>query len=278
MPRKQAAETESIVFNGITFRRYPNSNSASDRNYYRADGRLHNHGIIYLHREIWKFHNGEIPEGYHVHHKDENPLNNDISNLELLVGHEHISQHVRKNHMEVIRPKAAEWHRSEEGRECTKITDINALNEKPKSQKLNASVPNAGRNFTRRVTDETIVNTAQMPVAQSTDETTGLTTKQEFVSFVVKNSELTNMAKSKHVAENVAVSVVGIHEEKRTADVYNLTVDGEHEYFANGFLVYNCYDAVAYGCLSRPFAPMRKKQGREFDDWRTKKKRSVWTY
>ena len=43
------------------------------------------------------------------------------------------------------------------------------------------------------------------------------------------------------------------------ADVYNLTVDGEHEYFANGFLVHNCTDAVAYALMSRPFAPMRLK-------------------
>ena len=41
------------------------------------------------------------------------------------------------------------------------------------------------------------------------------------------------------------------------ADVYNLTVGGEHEYFANGFLVHNCADTVIYACLSRPYAPRK---------------------
>lgn len=61
------------------------------------------------------------------------------------------------------------------------------------------------------------------------------------------------------------------------ADVYNLTVDEEHEYFANGFLVHNCYDAVAYGCMSRPWIPVKKKAGGDY--WREKKSsRSPWTY
>ena len=64
------------------------------------------------------------------------------------------------------------------------------------------------------------------------------------------------------------------------ADVYNLTVDEEHEYFANGFLVHNCCDAVIYSCLSRPFSPMRAKMKRDsYDAWKgEEKKRSAWTY
>ena len=65
--------------------------------------------------------------------------------------------------------------------------------------------------------------------------------------------------------------------EEEKSDVYNLTVDEEHEYFANGFLVHNCYDAVAYGCMSRPWIPVKKKAGGDY--WREKKiSRSPWTY
>ena len=39
---------------------------------------------MYVHRHIWKLHNGEIPKGMDIHHKDHNPFNNDISNLELI--------------------------------------------------------------------------------------------------------------------------------------------------------------------------------------------------
>lgn len=44
----------------------------------------------YLHRHVWRLHNGkEIPEGYIVHHKDENKYNNHPSNLELRREDEH---------------------------------------------------------------------------------------------------------------------------------------------------------------------------------------------
>jgi len=35
------------------------------------------------HRYIWESHNGPIPEGYHIHHRDGNPLNNRLENLQL---------------------------------------------------------------------------------------------------------------------------------------------------------------------------------------------------
>ena len=44
---------------------------------------------ISIHRFIWQYFNGEIPEGYEVHHRDFNHENNDISNLELVTKDEH---------------------------------------------------------------------------------------------------------------------------------------------------------------------------------------------
>lgn len=48
------------------------------------------------HRVVWKRHFGPIPEGYHVHHIDENGLNNDISNLVALPESEHHALHGRR--------------------------------------------------------------------------------------------------------------------------------------------------------------------------------------
>ena len=68
--------------------------------------------------------------------------------------------------------------------------------------------------------------------------------------------------------------------EEEKADVYNLTVDEEHEYFANGFLVHNCYDAAAYGVMSRPWTPVRKSKDDDFmERWRSRETaRPAWTY
>lgn len=46
-----------------------------------------------LHRLIWEEYYGPIPEGFDVHHKDENTANNDISNLELISHPKHASHH-----------------------------------------------------------------------------------------------------------------------------------------------------------------------------------------
>src|SRR3990167_454064 len=72
-----------------------------------------------MHRDVWEFHNGPLPEKYEVHHSDHNPDNNDILNLVALPKPIHASYHGRLNTRvprEAI-AKAPEWHRSPEGRE-----------------------------------------------------------------------------------------------------------------------------------------------------------------
>ena len=80
-----------------------------------------------MHVFVWEYYNGPISKGYEVHHKDLDPSNNDISNLELLTVSEHRRLHAnlltdaqrewkRQNLAKNARPKAIEWHKSEEGR------------------------------------------------------------------------------------------------------------------------------------------------------------------
>lgn len=81
-----------------------------------------------LHIAVWEFYNKqEVPKGCHIHHKDFNHLNNDISNLECLPIKEHLSLHAKtwwskeenrkkgEKHLYKIREKANEWHKSKEG-------------------------------------------------------------------------------------------------------------------------------------------------------------------
>lgn len=84
-----------------------------------------------MHVFVWEFYNGEIPEGCEIHHIDRDKSNNDINNLQLLSSTEHKELHARlltdeerewrRNNMNnVARPKAIEWHKSEEGKEWHK--------------------------------------------------------------------------------------------------------------------------------------------------------------
>ena len=52
-----------------------------------------NHKCIRISHIIWTFHYGEIPAGYVIHHRDGDPGNNCIDNLELLDTSAHCSAH-----------------------------------------------------------------------------------------------------------------------------------------------------------------------------------------
>lgn len=78
-----------------------------------------------LHRMVWEYHNGTIPKGYHIHHKDEDKSNNDISNLEMVWGGEHMSHHMNneerkaqsREYVKNAIAKAPAWHHSKEGKQ-----------------------------------------------------------------------------------------------------------------------------------------------------------------
>ena len=69
-------------------------------------------------------------------------------------------------------------------------------------------------------------------------------TRQESALSVEKNSEPIDIAEQ-YVAETLVLQSIVINEE-RNEEVYDLLVDGQHEYFANGILVHNCLDALRY--------------------------------
>ena len=59
--------------------------------YYWITSRKEGNNNKLLHRLIFEDFYGKIPNGCHIHHKDGNPLNNCIMNLQLLTKREHIS-------------------------------------------------------------------------------------------------------------------------------------------------------------------------------------------
>src|SRR6476660_5563199 len=108
---------ECVVFNGKEFHKY------KGHNYFSRGNKL-------LHREVWKFYNGEIPAGYHVHHKNNSPKSTtDIKKLECIPGKDHFSLHAKlraadpkwlarqREHLRKINHLAKAWHSTKEGKE-----------------------------------------------------------------------------------------------------------------------------------------------------------------
>jgi hypothetical protein len=97
-------------FNGGLYRMWP-----SERYLARGGKRLH--------RDVWSTAFGAIPKGCHIHHRDNDTLNNALANLECVPASEHLSETwhrtkagTTRHFGDSAREKAAEWHRSDEGR------------------------------------------------------------------------------------------------------------------------------------------------------------------
>lgn len=104
-------------FNGVKFYK-------KREGYYKADfvkfGKT-----VYMHRYVWEYSNGEIPDGHHVHHIDGDKANNALSNLELISSSDHSKLHNKereektpmwwKDGLEKARKAAVHWHKSEAG-------------------------------------------------------------------------------------------------------------------------------------------------------------------
>lgn len=109
---------KTIIIDGFRF-----TMTGGKKYHYNSTLRKH------LHQYIWEKENGNIPEGYEIHHIDMDTTNNNIENLQLLTIQEHKKLHktlswneerrawARNNVQSKARPKADEWHGSEEGLE-----------------------------------------------------------------------------------------------------------------------------------------------------------------
>jgi hypothetical protein len=102
-----------------------NTQQFNDKLYWLYEGnRYYERYKKRLHRAVWEYHNGPIPKGFHVHHKDNNRANNSLENLELLSHTDHAKLHMQdperiktsKKNIEIARIAASQWHKSEAGR------------------------------------------------------------------------------------------------------------------------------------------------------------------
>ncbi len=74
-----ALSTTRQAFNGKQYRETPNG-------YFKTDD-------SHIHRDVWEYHMGKIPDGFIVHHMDENRANNSINNLQCMSRKDHSDHH-----------------------------------------------------------------------------------------------------------------------------------------------------------------------------------------
>lgn len=97
-----------------------------------------------------------------------------------------------------------------------------------------------------------VLTTVDLPGEGNKD----MTTKQESVKYVEESLLSTNIQKQEHAVQHVLASVVVKRKYQR--EVFNLSVNNVHEYFANSLLVSNC-DAFRYATMSDRSGRARKK-------------------
>ena len=77
-PKVEIIDDNHQKFEGLIF-------TLGDKKHYRRSSQMH--------RFIWEYYYGEIPENYVIHHQDLNPANNTIENLKLMKSTEHVKLH-----------------------------------------------------------------------------------------------------------------------------------------------------------------------------------------
>ena len=82
-PKVNVIDDRHQEFNGKVYKDKPNDK------HYRSS--------LSLHREVYTYYRGEIPENYVIHHQDLNPANNNIENLIALTETEHHKLHSNLN-------------------------------------------------------------------------------------------------------------------------------------------------------------------------------------
>lgn len=99
-------------------------------------------------------------------------------------------------------------------------------------------VPHVERNLLLLMSKKAEINSVLTHANQHTVGLVDWTISKKFASFVVKNLLQTNMQKISFVQSPAQRNIIGINQGMEP--VYNLSVEENHEYFANGVLVSNC--------------------------------------
>jgi len=102
-------------------------------------------------------------------------------------------------------------------------------------RKRNIRANNAGINISQTQSQQ--INFVQTSVKQNGDMQADSMILLKFARYAINHLKQINMERQQHALDHVQTGF---------ANVYNIMVEGQHEYFANGVLVENCIDAIRY--------------------------------
>ena len=86
-PTVEVIDDKHQKFDGVTYRKQSNRKTRVCGHFVASVG---------IQRAIWSYYYGEIPDGYSIHHVDEDKNNNAIDNLQCLSNEEHAHMHYSK--------------------------------------------------------------------------------------------------------------------------------------------------------------------------------------
>jgi len=96
------------------------------------------------------------------------------------------------------------------------------------------------------------------------------TTWIAFARYAARRSEQAGIPKRK------LAHVVAVDTQRRCALVFNITVENQPEYFANGILVHNCQDAFRYAVINTlRLTKTNAERSAPANPWNTDKPKSV---
>lgn len=123
-------DKNKMVFPKVVFYKGKKYRVQTSGRYYQSYDKMDDERL--LHRRIYVDHFGSIPDGYEIHHKDNNWANNAICNLEMVSRADHRKKHMleqfkndeyrqkNKEHLLQIGNLAKKWHSSDSGKEWHK--------------------------------------------------------------------------------------------------------------------------------------------------------------
>ena len=111
----------------------------------------------------------------------------------------------------------------------------------------NLSAPAAGKHMSVFASDST-TNTAHENARPSTGAIPALTMLPASANGAGRNTKQTDIPSKDSADYLVPLPIAEVSSRSAGKEVvYDLCIEGEHEYFANGVLVHNCMDASLYG-------------------------------